>query len=377
MDYTQKLTLSMLVPTVMVAGAGSAVAAGAWWLQGQANTLPSATMADYLVVGGWAAGLLTLLCVAACVGFTAWIRRTASDVLGGEPSLASGILADVARGDLAARVPAAVPGSLMDSLASTVAQLQRILRTVKSTAQEMQQSTGEVVQSNDDMVQRSEQILAELESITEQMAALQQGFDQAAQAAQQANTLAQQAAQVATQGGRAVEQVVQTMDGINQSSRQIADIVGVIDGIAFQTNILALNAAVEAARAGEQGRGFAVVASEVRSLAGRSATAAREIKQLIDASVTTVGLGAEQVRAALRTMDDIVGSVHQVSARVTDLNTGAQAQFDSVNQVLGAVQSVDTLARQNCDSVSQSNQATHTLQSSAQALGGAVEVFRF
>eukprot|EP01035_Chromulina_nebulosa_P069662 gene69662-biopygen48793 len=194
--------------------------------------------------------------------------------------------------------------------------------------------------------------------------------------ARQANQLAQGASSVAQRGGEVVGQVVDTMKGINDSSRKIADIIGVIDGIAFQTNILALNAAVEAARAGEQGRGFAVVASEVRSLAQRSSEAAKGIKGLIANSVETVERGTTLVDEAGRTMGEIVGSIQRVTAIMSEISAASAEQSTGVAQVGQAVSEMDQATQQNAALVQQSAEAAASLRSQADGLVGAVSVFR-
>ncbi len=199
---------------------------------------------------------------------------------------------------------------------------------------------------------------------------------QSADAARQANQLAASAAEVAVRGGAVVGQVVTTMEDINQSARKIADIISVIDGIAFQTNILALNAAVEAARAGEQGRGFAVVASEVRSLAGRSAEAAKVIKALIGASVDKVASGTTLVQNAGSTMGEIVSSVQRVSDTIGEITSAASEQSDGIGEVNTAVNQLDQMTQQNAALVEESAAAAASLQEQAQRLAQAVSVFR-
>jgi methyl-accepting chemotaxis protein len=199
---------------------------------------------------------------------------------------------------------------------------------------------------------------------------------QSADSARQANQLASSAAEVAQRGGDAVAQVVTTMDEINASSKKIADIIGVIDGIAFQTNILALNAAVEAARAGEQGRGFAVVASEVRSLAGRSAEAAKEIKSLIGASVEKVEGGSRQVAEAGETMKEIVGSVQRVSDIIGEISAAAMEQSDGIGQINGSVVQLDQMTQQNAALVEQSAAAAESMKDQASRLAQVVGTFK-
>jgi len=377
MNYTQKLTFSMLVPTAMVAGAGSSVALGAWWIQNEAVSAKADTIAGYLVLGGWGAAVLTLFCVAACLAFTVWIRRTALHVLGGDPSMASEILARMADGQLSVRIPAAPQGSLLDSLQRVAGTLESTLGSIGRVTHNVSAVSVEIAQDNQDLSTRTDQTVGQLGETEARIGALTQSVQQSTQAANHATALAQQAAEVAQRGGQVVGQVVSTMDEINQSSQKIADIIGVIDGIAFQTNILALNAAVEAARAGEQGRGFAVVASEVRSLAGRSAKAAREIKELIGTSVTKVDAGTNQVRHALATMDDIVSSVNQVSETVSGISASAQAQSAGMVEINAAVHTLSDMARQNEATVNLAASACQKLQEQASLLTRAVSVFKF
>jgi len=377
MNYTQKLTFSMLVPTVMVAGAGSSVALGAWWIQREAVTAKADTIAGYLTMGGWGAAILTVICVLACLAFTVWIRRTALRVLGGDPSLASDILAHIADGELSVRIPKAETGSLLDSLQRVTSTLQSTLRSIGQASHNVSAVSLEIARDNQDLSDRTDQTVNQLRDTAQRMDELTHSVAQSTQAATQASAMSLQAAEVARRGGQVVGQVVSTMEEINQSSQKIADIIGVIDGIAFQTNILALNAAVEAARAGEQGRGFAVVASEVRSLAGRSAQAAREIKGLIETSVSKVEAGSNQVKNALSTMDDIVTSVNQVSSTVTQISQSAQAQSSGMAEVNDAIRVLDDMARQNEATAQQAASASQTLQEQAQSLTQSVSVFKF
>jgi len=374
--YTQKLTFSMLVPTVMVAGAGSAVALGAWWIQKQAVTVHASEIAGYLVIGGWGAGILTVICVLACLGVTVWIRRTALQVLGGDPSLASDILAQMAGGQLHCHIPPAAPGSLLDSVQRVATTLEATLGAIGQASTQVTAVSQEIALDNRDLSERTDQTLHQLTTTTRRVEEVTLNVQQSSEAAHRVTAMALQACDVATRGGQAVGQVVSTMQEINQSSQKIADIISVIDGIAFQTNILALNAAVEAARAGEQGRGFAVVASEVRSLAGRSAEAAREIKALIDSSVSKVEAGSTQVQHALSTMDDIVSSVHQVSDTVSGISASAQQQAGGMDEVNSAIHVLESMARQNEETAERAQAASHTLQEQATALTQAVGVFR-
>jgi methyl-accepting chemotaxis protein len=226
-------------------------------------------------------------------------------------------------------------------------------------------ASQQIAQGNQDLSGRTEQQASALQQTSATMEQLGTTVRHNADSARQANQLALGASSVAERGGQMVGQVVQTMKGINDSSRRIADIIGVIDGIAFQTNILALNAAVEAARAGEQGRGFAVVASEVRSLAKRSADAAREIKTLISASVERVEHGSEQVDQAGKTMTEIVAAIARVTAIVAEISSASAEQSTGVGQVSEAVQQMDQATQQNAALVEESAAAAESLQQQA------------
>jgi len=375
LNYTQKLVLSMLVPTAMVAGAGSAVVVGALWLQGRAQAEATQAIVDYLIVGAWLTGLLTTICVATCVGFTVWIKRTAMNVLGGDPSVASDALSALADGNLAINMPAAPDGSLLHSLKRLALSLQSTMGEIHLAAQSISVASSEIAAGNQDLSVRTEQTASNLQRTASSMDDLTGAVKQSADAARKANQLAATAAEVAARGGQVVGQVVSTMDDINQSSKKIADIIGVIDGIAFQTNILALNAAVEAARAGEQGRGFAVVASEVRSLASRSAEAAKEIKSLISASVDKVESGSRLVFAAGSTMDEIVGSVRQVGDIIGEITAASAAQSDGIVAVNAAIIELDQMTQQNAALVEQSAAAAESLKGQTQILSKAVAVF--
>ena len=376
MNYTQKLVLSMVVPTAMVAGAGSAVVLGAWWLQGKARIESSEVIAEYLVLGGELTALLTAICVVTCIGFTVWIRRTATSVLGGDPSEAGVALGELADGNLAFNIPQATDGSLLHSLKRLATVLQSTLGDIRNSTQSISVASTEIATGNQDLSVRTEQTASNLQYIASSMAQLTSTVRQSADASRQANQLAASAAEVAARGGEVVGQVVSTMDDINHSSRKISDIIGVIDGIAFQTNILALNAAVEAARAGEQGRGFAVVASEVRSLASRSAAAAREIKGLINASVEKVQSGSRLVQDAGSTMDEIVDSVRKVSDIIGELMSASAEQSEGIGQVNTAIAQLDQMTQQNAALVEQSAAAAESLKGQTQNLAQAVAVFK-
>ena len=259
--------------------------------------------------------------------------------------------------------------AMQDSLTSVVA-------GVRGNAESVSTASAEIAQGNQDLSGRTEQQAAALEETAATMEELSSTVRNNADNASQANQLAQGASTVAVQGGAVVNQVVETMKGINDASRKIADIISVIDGIAFQTNILALNAAVEAARAGEQGRGFAVVASEVRSLAGRSAEAAKEIKSLITDSVQRVEQGTAQVEQAGKTMEEIVTAIRRVSDVVGEISAASVEQSNGVAQVGQAVSQMDQATQQNAALVEESAAAASSLRQQAEQLVEAVTVFK-
>ena len=240
----------------------------------------------------------------------------------------------------------------------------------------VQAAVTEIAQGNNDLSARTEQAAASVEETASSMEQMTATVQTNAETSSQANRLSGTASDAAAKGGRAVSQVVSTMSEITTSSKKIADIIGVIDGIAFQTNILALNAAVEAARAGEQGRGFAVVAGEVRSLAQRSAEAAKEIKTLIGASVDRVEVGSKLVDDAGKTMDEIVSQVKRVSDLIGDISTATAEQSAGIGQVGQAISHLDQITQQNAALVEQSAAASQSLQQQAARLVEAVSVFR-
>ena len=265
---------------------------------------------------------------------------------------------------------------LLTALSEMQGSLSRLVGQVRSTAESIHVASSEVASGNHDLSQRTEQTAGNLQQAASSMEQLTGTVSQSVDAAQQASRLAISAAEVAVRGGQVVAQVVATMDDINQSSRKIADIIGVIDGIAFQTNILALNAAVEAARAGEQGRGFAVVAGEVRSLAQRSADAAKEIKTLIGASVDKVQTGSELVSNAGRTMEEIVASVQRVSSMIGEISLAASEQSGGIGQISSSVAVLDKMTQQNAALVEQSAAAAESLEHQARSLSQLVATFR-
>ncbi|MFP5304857.1 MAG: methyl-accepting chemotaxis protein, partial [Gammaproteobacteria bacterium] len=289
------------------------------------------------------------------------------------------VLAALAQGDLTQRVSGDFKGTfgkLRDDANTTVEQLTRIVGQIKQATDTINTAAREIATGNTDLSTRTEQQAASLEETASSMEELTSTVRQNAENARQANQLAIGAADVAVKGGQVVSQVVSTMDAITESSKKIVDIISVIDGIAFQTNILALNAAVEAARAGEQGRGFAVVASEVRSLAQRSAGAAKEIKALIGDSVDKVGNGSRLVEQAGKTMDEIVGSVKRVTDIMSEISAASQEQSQGIEQVNQAITSMDEATQQNAALVEEASAAARALEEQAGGLAGAVSQFR-
>ena len=255
-------------------------------------------------------------------------------------------------------------------------QLRKLVGSVRDNASGVELASAEIAQGNQDLSNRTEEQAAALQVTASTMEQLGATANSSAEGARQASEYALEARDVATRGGTAVERVVTTMQGINNSSRKIADIISVIDGIAFQTNILALNAAVEAARAGEQGRGFAVVATEVRSLASRSAGAAREIKSLIASSVEQVEEGSRLVSEAGQTMQEIVSSIHRVSDLVGQISTASAEQRAGVVQVSHEVGRMDQTTQQNAALVEQSAAAAESLKQQAHELVESVAAFK-
>ena len=319
----------------LLGGAVAALGAGLWWTMRRNISQPLAELQD--AVGAVAAGDLT--------------RRFHSE-----------------RRDEV--------GALIETVEAMRMQFHTALANVRASTDSINTASAEIATGNQDLSARTEQTASNLQQAASSMEQLTGTVKQSADSARQANQLASSAAEVAARGGVVVSQVVATMEDINASSKKIADIIGVIDGIAFQTNILALNAAVEAARAGEQGRGFAVVASEVRSLAQRSAGAAKEIKSLIGASVDRVETGARQVADAGATMREIESSVERVTAIISEISAAAAEQSSGIVQVGGSVQQLETMTQQNAALVEESAAAAESLRGQAESLNTLVHAFR-
>lgn len=308
----------------------------------------------------------------------ALISRSILRQLGGEPSAAQEMAAQIAEGNLTVSVQVA-PGdrtSLMASLEAMREKLTSIVSGIKTSAESISVAAGEIAQGNQDLSQRTEEQAASLQQTAASMEELTSTVRNNTDNARQGSTLASAASATAASGGEVVQQVVATMQDISSSSTKVTEIISVIEGIAFQTNILALNAAVEAARAGEDGRGFAVVAGEVRTLAQRSATAAKEIKDLIEASVSHVTNGSQLVENAGQTMGEVVRSVKQVTDIMGEIASASSEQTKGIEQVNVAVTQMDEVTQQNAALVEQATAAAQAMSDQAESLRAAVSIFR-
>jgi methyl-accepting chemotaxis protein len=310
-------------------------------------------------------------------GLTWYLRQVTRD-LGGDPAVLKQVVQSVAGGDLSIDIPLR-PGDRDSTLANLKAMVERLensVRTVRQCADAVSLGSSEIASGNGDLSQRTESQASALEETSASMEQVGSTVRQNADNAQTANQLAMNATSITIDGGQVVNEVVGTMRDIEQSARRIGEIIGVIDGIAFQTNILALNAAVEAARAGEQGRGFAVVAGEVRNLAQRSAEAAKEVRRLIVDSVDRVEKGTALADRAGSTMQEIVSSIRRVSDIVGEISSASAEQSAGVAQVGEAITQMDQATQQNAALVEEMAAAASSLRSQAQQMVDAVAVFR-
>ncbi len=344
-----------------------------WWVIGEVSDHEAmrshwATLLPFwLLLGGATVGLSFGLFVM----MRRWVARPLQQLSGAVTALSGGDLTQPFHSTRADEI-----GHLIREVDSLRVQFQQTLGSVRNSVDSINTASAEIASGNQNLSTRTEQTASNLQQAASSMEQLTGTVKQSADSARQANQLACSAAEVAARGGQVVSRVVATMDDINTSSKKIADIIGVIDGIAFQTNILALNAAVEAARAGEQGRGFAVVAGEVRNLAQRSAEAAKEIKGLIVASVEKVESGSKLVADAGKTMTEIVGSVQRVNDIIGEITAAASEQSDGIALVNTSVVQLDSMTQQNAALVEQSAAAAESLKQQAGSLSQVVSVFR-
>ncbi len=324
-----------------------------------------------MIWGGLAAALIAVI-----LGI--WITRSILRQLGGEPVYAAEVVKHVSEGDLTVVIETKAndQSSMLYSIKEMVGNLAQIVSNVRSTTDSITTASKEIASGNADLSQRSEEQASSLQETASSMEELTSTVRQNAENAKQANQLAHNTSDIAIKGGKVVDEVVETMASISASSRKIMDIISVIEGIAFQTNILALNAAVEAARAGEQGRGFAVVAGEVRNLAQRSAAAAKEITALIEASVDKVDSGTRQVDQAGATMTEIVLAVKRVTDIMSEISAASQEQGAGIEQVNQAITQMDEVTQQNAALVEEAAAAAEAMKEQASALYSAVSAFK-
>ena len=326
---------------------------------------------DMMIIGGLVASLSAAF-------FGVWITRSILGQMGGEPAYAAEVVKHVADGDLTIEVniKASDNSSMLFAVKDMIHKLSGIVADIRHATESITTTSQEIASGNTDLSQRTEEQASSLEQTASSMEELLSAVRQNAESARHAYQLVQGSCDVAEQSVAAVDMLVATMTTINESSRKIEDIISVIDGIAFQTNILALNAAVEAARAGEQGRGFAVVAAEVRNLAQRSASAAKEIKQLIGGSMENVSVGSRQVKDAADTISDVVTSVQLVASLMKDISATTTEQSMSIEQVNSAIVQMDEVTQQNAALVEEAAAAAESMQEQSEELLRGVSAFK-
>ena len=395
-DPTGKLLFAEMVTTVKASGAG--FVSYMWAKPGSDQPVPKVSYVKGFAPWGWiigsgvyvdtveatilsrlidfSIGALILAAILFAIGLV--ISRGLLKQLGGEPEYAAGITRRIAQGDLT--VPVDLKNNDQSSLLYAIKamrdNLAKIVSEVRTGTDTIATASSQIAAGNLDLSSRTEEQASSLEETASSMEELTSTVKQNADNARQANQLAVSASEVAIKGGAVVSQVVDTMGSINESAKKIVDIISVIDGIAFQTNILALNAAVEAARAGEQGRGFAVVASEVRNLAQRSAGAAKEIKALIGDSVEKADIGTKLVNQAGATMEEIVASVKRVTDIMGEITAASQEQTSGIEQINQAIAQMDQVTQQNAALVEEAAAAAESLQDQAGNLSQVVSVFK-
>jgi methyl-accepting chemotaxis protein len=319
------------------------------------------------------------MAIGLALGMASWLLiRSVRRDLGGDPAQARAALIRVSQGDLTEPISTAASDttSLLHATRSLQATLSKTVSEISQTADSVTNAARDLAAGNTDLSQRTESQAANLARTVGSVSEMSSRTRESALSARQAAELAQDASRSAERGGTAVHDIVTTMNSINDGSRNVAEIVGLIDGIAFQTNILALNAAVEAARAGEQGRGFAVVASEVRSLAQRSAAAAKQIADLIGDSVTRIDAGTRQVQDAGAVMKEIVGSIRSVSDYVARISESSVQQEQDIEQLNHAIAELERVTQQNAALVEQASAATLSLESQATQMTQAIALFK-